>query len=277
MTKIKDESIAATKFIELIESGTYQNLKQTEIFLEQAKQELRQMLEPYETKRHEFKEINMVAKFVRKCQWETNHAGLIEELLCYVRPEYALSVIQLDTKLLKEKKALEQLTPYQLPTSFYVKPALNKSGKEKIKTYDYLFGGQDEKQLIEEIRDVTHEHEQLKKKYDRFKRIAGDCPVLKAHKKVTTPYGSISLIANNPKWDLAKILEAFGEDFLINYGKVNMSKLDDFISQRIVPKSVVSAYRKLVDIRLDFVVMDLDKEAKAMEFVYNNKFLRKVV
>lgn len=257
---------ASAAFIELIESRTYQRLKQAETFLKQAKEALRFMLEPHEGKRHEFKNLNWVAKFVAKSIWETDHNGIIEELLCYVQPEIAFSLIKLDVKSLKEDNQVDMLNPFILPTTSYIRPTLNKKGKSFTVNKDYLFGGQSVEELVAEILTVTEELQKHQERYEDFKKSCLSCPDLRERKKVTTPYGSISLLNNKPEWDLERVFGALGEEFLINYGKVDMTKIDEYILKGIIPKSVVSAHRKLVDIRVDFVVMDIAAEERAMQY-----------
>ncbi|MFP7442542.1 MULTISPECIES: hypothetical protein [Bacillus] len=267
---------AAAAFINLIESGTYQKLKQQETFLDQSKEALRGMLYHYEGKRHEFKEINYVAKFVRKNVWQTNHAGLIEELLCYVQPNIAAKAIQLDVKKIKEANeegcnVHHLLTPYQNPDTYYLRPTLNKHGKRQIRTHDYLFGGQSIEELVTEIRDNTVTFKAYAEEYEHFKKAAEQCPVLKEKYKVTTPYGSVSLLSNRPTWNIENILNEMGEELIVSYGKVDISKLEQLILQGLIPKSMVSPFRKLLDIRLDFVVMDMSSEEKAVNFHRNKQ------
>ncbi len=52
---------------------------------------------------------------------------------------------------------------------------------------------------------------------------------------------------------------------LLNTGRL-IWLIDEYILKGIIPKSVVSAQRKLVDIRVDFVVMDIAAEERAMQY-----------
>jgi hypothetical protein len=255
---------AAEGFINLMESGIYERMKQNKMFLDQSKSYLRSVLEPYETKRHVFKDLNWVAKFVPKKIWKINQAGLIEDLFCYVNPDIALSVLNLDAKSLEGDEM--DLDTYLLPKSFYVRPTLNKSGKSYVRLHDYLFGGQTIEELVAEIRFSSLEGAKYQEVYSRFKEKSLHCSLLKEKRKINTPYGSVSLIENKPRWDLQSIYNTFGEELFIQYGKVDMAKMDALILKRLVPKSIFSAHRILKDIRLDFVVMDIESEEKAMEF-----------
>lgn len=44
-----------------------------------------------------------------------------------------------------------------------------------------------------------------------------------------------------------------------------MAQLDELILEGAVPKSVVDSHRKVKDIRLDFIVMQLDVEERIFE------------
>lgn len=260
---------AAKELIHLIESGTYEKMKQNKTLLEQSKAYLRDLLEPYPAKRHEFKELNWVAKFIPKKIWETDNERLIEDLLCYIKPEIALSVIKLDTKRIKSGGV--KLDAYLLPKSHYVRPTLNKFGKSKVKLTDFLFGAQTEVEMVAEIKACSFEEKKYEEIYNHFKESSNRCSVLLEQRKVTTPYGSVSLIENKPKWELKDVYRDFGEDLFINFGKVDMAKLEELIIGGAVPNGILSNHRVLKDIRLDFVVMDLAGEEKAMNFHRNRQ------
>ena len=271
MTNQKQAALSASEFISFIESGDYKKMKQTEVFLKQAKGCLREMLTEWEGKRHEFKDLNMVAKFVPKKVFETDHSGLIEELLCYVQHDFISPLIRLEPKAIKENEIYETLREYLLPKTFYVRPTLNKVGKMEVSLHDYIFGGQTEKELIAEIKETSLQYKQHETHYEHFKTLVQNCPVLQAKKKVATPYGSVSLIPHKEKWDLPKIYKDYGEEYLIQYGNVDTAKLDELILQGAIPKSIVSNHRKVTDIRLDFMVMELDTEERILSFQRNKK------
>lgn len=265
MTKKEQTALAAREFIHLIESGNYQEMKRLESFLKQAKTQMREMLSDSEGKRHEFRDLNMVAKFVPKKVFETDHSSIIEELLCYVRHDVVFPLISLDARQIKEEQ-YDQLKDYLLPQTYYVRPTLNKIGKQKVGKFDFLFGGQSEEELITEIGTCSLKHKELEDLYSDFKLKIQSCPVFKVKKKVTTPYGSISLCPNKDSWDLAQIYEGYGEDFLMNYGKVDMAKLEELVLEGAVPNSILSDHRKVTDIRVDFIVMQLDVEDRIMNY-----------
>ncbi|MDQ0271225.1 hypothetical protein [Cytobacillus purgationiresistens] len=268
----KKLSVSEASFINLIESGKYKELKQTEIFISQAKEHLRSSLNEWEGKRHAFPNLNMVAKFVPQKKWETNHASLIEDLFCYVKPEYIFPLISFNKKATDEQSYID-IKPFIEEPTFFVKSTLNKVGKKSLMTNDYLFGGQSIEELITEIRDSSIQYRSLKEAYEEFKRSAESCSVLNSKKKVPTPFGSVSLIKKQADWSSEKVYKNLGEGYLINFGKVNLALLDEYMMSGLIPKHIVSPHRQITDITLKFVVMQLDTEEKIMN-IHQKKIRR---
>lgn len=270
---MKEESklpLAASEFIRLIESGAYRELKKTESLLKGAKENLRKKLEHSPSKRHEFPTANMVAKFVPKKVWEIDHVSLIEELFCYLRPEHVLSIVRLDKSLLTDDLK-EMLSKYQLPAHYYVRPTLNKVGKELVGKFDYQFDQVEEKELAAMIGVLSQRFKKLEENHEKIKNTIMRCPELQSKKKITTPYGSISLLPKQVMWNQIHVYNDFGEDFFIQHGKVNSSKLEEFVQLGIIPKSLIDDHRTLIDIRLDFIVMSLDDEAKVFDMLQQKR------
>ena len=266
-----EKPLSSSVFESFIEKGTYQKMKEKENFLKQSKAYLREIFEPSAEKRHEFKN-GMVAKFVSKNVYETNHSSLIEELFCYLSPEFVFPLIKLDDKQLKEQNLLEELIPFQLPPKYYVRPTLNKVGKSKIIIVDYLFGGQTEEELMEEIRNTNDELKLIKDEYNSLlKSQIINCPVLRDKKKVSTKYGSISLIQKKPEWNLEHLYKKYGEDIFIQYGNVQTGMLEEMVLQGAIPYELIKQHRKVVDVQLDFVVMRIEDEERLYSLYHRRK------
>ena len=253
-----------------VREGKYQEMKQKEDFLKQAKNYLRLEFETFEGKRHVFKSINMVAKFVTKEVRKTNHSGLIADALDYVRLESLVPLLSLNHKAIVHDELEKEVAPYLLPTTYYVKPTLNKVGKSYVRKSEYLFGGQSPIELLAEIRAVTEELKRLETEYETLKESLSLIPKLKEKKKLSSSVGSVSYIANKPVWDMEQIAEKFGEEFIVRYGKVDLTVMDEWIVSGIVPKAIVTNNRTVVDLRLDFMVIPLDVESKVIN-IHNSK------
>lgn len=264
-----DPSVEA--FMAFIHDSKYSLMKQHEVFLKQAKEHLRSDLHSLPDKRHEFDKINMVAKFVTKEVRKINNEELISDLLNYVKPEFALSLITLDSKAMKEADMIGKASEYKLPDTYYLRPYLNKVGKRYNKSCDYMFGGQTNQELVSEIREVTLQHKEIEKEYERIKRRLHRYSMIENTRKIATPYGSLSMIANAATYDMQKLHENLGDDFLISFGKVKASELDELVMSGAIPKSIITNNRVVHDLRLDFVVMDLDDEGRMMNAYRNQR------
>lgn len=270
MKEIVEELLPLRDFELYVQEGKYQEMKKLESFLKQAKDYLRGALHSLPGKRHEFKSINMVAKFVTEEVKETNHSGFITDALDYVRLEALLPLLSLNHDAIKRDELEKEIAPYLLPTTYYVRPTLNKAGKTYVQPTDYLFGGQSHLELLAEIKAVTEELDVVTKEYETLKESLHSLPQLKKKKKLSTSVGSISYLANKPSWDMEQIAEKFGEEFVIRYGKVNVGLLDEWVVSGRIPKSIVTNNRTVIDLRLKFVVIRIDTESKIIR-IHNSK------
>lgn len=82
-------------------------------------------------------------------------------------------------------------------------------------------------------------------------------------KKVQTSVGSISKVENKPVWDIHRIVNELGDDFVMKHGEVKLTKLQEWIQIGAFPKELLSAHQQVVDIGLKFVVMSLEAENRA--------------
>lgn len=276
-TKVTETVLAdSALFMEsYIEQGSYQKKMQLNSLLKQSKEFLRQEFNSSEIKRHEFPNVNMVAKFVKQNVYEVDHEGLIEQLFNILKPEIVCKYIQLDPKRMELRPGLmNEMRQFELPQKFYVKPNFNKAGRAMNQTIDYLFGGQSIESLLLEIQQVSDELSILDKQFDTLKEQIAKCPILQQKKKVPHKYGSISLVPNRTEWDNVAIVKSgYNELFFMEYAKVKVTELQEGILEGFVPKSLLDEHRKITDIRLDFVVMRLDVEARIFE-VQRNKRIR---
>ena len=261
---------ALLEFEAYVQEGKYQELKKLKTFLVQAKSHLRKEFNELPGKRYVFDTVNMVVKFVTKEEKVTNHSGFIADALDYVRLDKLAPLISLNHEAISRDELEKEVAPFLLPATYYIRPNLNKHGKSFLQEYEYLFGGQSTVELLAEIRMVTEELEQATKEYEKLKESLSLLHQFKKKKNLSVSVGSISYIANKPSWDMEQIAENFGEDFIIRYGKVNVSLLDEWVVSGKFPKSIVNKNRTVIDLRSDFVVMSLDSEAKSFNY-RNNK------
>ncbi|UAL49878.1 hypothetical protein K7887_22435 (plasmid) [Sutcliffiella horikoshii] len=256
---------AATLMESLLRDGTYLSLKQLKNQLDALKKEVRYRLKDSEVNRHEYEKYNVVAKFVRKPITQVDNQGLIENLFCFLQDKIVCSVIRLDTTLIKKEipEELVALKEFEHPSTYYVKPSFNKKGKELLRIEgDYPLGELNINQLVKRFIPLQERLKNLEELYESQKKTMSNCEALKANNKLKHEFGSISLIANRPAYNMDKILEVYGEDFLIQYAAPDSVALQSLIDRRILPKSEVERFQIIMDYRLDFMMMNLEVERK---------------
>lgn len=269
------ESVAAQLMEKFMEDGKYPLLKQTEGKIKKLTTVVREELESSEAKRHLFKEHNLVGKFIAKKVYETDYIALNEYLYDI---GLLLQVAEIDNEaILGNVLYFDIIQDFKLPDSFYIKPNFNKLGKAINRGEEpfALMGDWELNEVIKEIAQLKPMSKELKVEYKQFIRKIMKLPEIEQMKslpkdlRVPIPYkyGSISLVANKPKYDIPAIYEYIGEWLLIEYGKPNSELLERFIMNGTISKKDIEQFRTLKDIRLDFTVMTLEDEQKLMDML----------
>ncbi|MGE7843659.1 hypothetical protein ACQKNX_23120 [Lysinibacillus sp. NPDC093712] len=253
------------QFEEFVKSGTYSDKKLAEINDKNAKTALEGFLIKSEDKRHVFKELGMVAKFVAKEEREINNEGLINDILAYIRSEALSQVITLNTNKLNDGGVKGLVDEYLYKPTYYVKPTLNSFGKSFNLNIEEDFSNNSVDSLVRFIKFNGEQKERLEADY---KAIMNPFLDMKAS-VLKTEVGSISKIPNKPIWDIYSIERYFGSEFLCEFGEVNLTKLQEWIQIRALPKEVLTAHQVVKNVRLDFVVMSLQNEKKMLDAFYS--------
>lgn len=261
---------AANQFIQFVVSGNYAKMNTAKKNCDAAKEELKSILIHSEEKRHIFREQGMVAKFVPKKIQETDHSGLIEEILCYIRSEALSQVITFNKTKMEEDGVTNVIIPYQYPLTYYVKPTLNKHGKSFNAEKEY-FKGESTETLLKAIKHYSEQEKQLKNEYSELMRVFSSMQ----QQKISLEVGSISKIANKPMYNIYQLINELGEDFVLKYGEVKLSKLEEWINIGALPANIASNYQTVVDVRLDFMVMTFEAEQRMLE-AFNQKQFRAI-
>lgn len=266
------QQTAADLMEKFIEEGLYGQMKAAEEKEKKLKAWLRMKLESSDEKRYEFVEYDRVAKFVAKKIYEWDYEGLNDCLNSYgLLP----LVAKLDTSKLKnDPDVLERVKPFTLPKTYYIKPTLNKVGKElvgKVKTELTLSEGESIERVLADLVQTERRLEHIQMAYEQEKSKMLRCSKLHEKRKLSHKYGSISLVANAPEYDMQQLYLVEGADFLIRYSKPNMDKLNSFIARGLFPKTEFEKFRTIVDIQLNFVVMSLSEERRLMQQFQDRK------
>lgn len=243
--------------------GTYPTLKLYEKHLKQVKDTMKSKLLSSDERRHEFKEVNLVAKFVPKKISDIDYIGLntyLDDLGLLAH------ILEIDHKRVKkEPMILEQLKAYQLEPTQYVKPSFNKLGKSLNQVPELRNEGWSVEELAFTCSTIDAKYSSYKKQYETLKEEMIKCEKLKSDKKLVNKYGSVSLINNAPLYDISSIYNEMGSDLLIEYGKPNHEQLQYFMTRGMLTKNDIEQFKTVKDIALEFVVMDLDSERRTIE------------
>lgn len=263
-----DPSYVGKLMEEYIESGSYKHMKELYSERDVIQQNIYDHLINHESRRHEIG-CNLVAKFILRNVFQYDYVGLNELLYDHGLLHH---LIKLSSNTLKNhQNLLDLLEPYQLKPEFYIKPALNKVGRNKIKVKEPL----DLKLGLEDAAKKKKENmislKIARKEYNNVKIQITNSWNFKEMKKVEHKYGSLSQIQKPIFYDVNQINDRYAIQALIDYGKPNMEKLDYYMMKGFISKSEVEKYRKLMDIKVEFVVLDLDEEASMLTNLNHRK------
>ncbi|MDC3424364.1 hypothetical protein NC797_07570 [Aquibacillus sp. 3ASR75-11] len=249
----------------LIENGTYPTIKNLKHRDQTIKKTMENKLKDSDSKRHEFKKHGLVAKFVSKKISEIDYEGLNEYLY---NLGLLVPIVKIDHKKVKKNLFIyDQLKAYQFQPTSYVKPNFNKKGKSLNSPAPFEVDDWKMSDLALTLNRLKPELEYHNELYDKAKSQMLQCPELQQQRKLVHEYGSVSLVDNDPLYDVVAINEEMGEDILIKYGKPNEEKVQNFILKGTLTKADIDQFKTMVDIRLDFTVMSLEAEKRMLEML----------
>lgn len=272
--KKNKKSPAAELMEQFIEDGKYPELNQSKEKIKKLTTSVKSFLQDSESKRHEFKEFDLVGRFTAKKVYETDLIRLNEYLYDV---GLLLQVAEIDNKVIKSNELyLDMIQDFRLLDTYFIKPNFNKLGKELNKlSPSFQLAESGINDLVEQLATLKPRVKELKSEYEHLKRKLLRLPefqnLISNPKKVREPiphkFGSLSLVANQPKYDIPAIYDYIGEWMLIEYGKPNTELLERFILNGTISKKDIEQFRKVVDIKLEFSVMTLEDEKKIFEIL----------
>jgi hypothetical protein len=122
--------------------------------------------------------------------------------------------------------------------------------------------------LKPQVKALSNQYEHLKKKISKLPEVQSMMFLPKEKRKpIPHKYGSLSVLANDAKYDISAIYDYIGEWLLIEYGVPNSKLLEDFILNGTIKKSDIDQFKTINDIRLEFSVMALEDERKLLEML----------
>jgi hypothetical protein len=249
---------------EFIEKGIYKHMKTLSNESDFINKNIYHHLIQSEVKRHEIGN-HLVAKFIPKKIFHYDYPGLNEYL-------FDRGLLQKLTKLSstdinRKQEILDIFKPLSLNSNFYIKPTFNKAGREFVKGEEYLDLQLPLKEASKRKRANFMRLKTVKMEYETLKKKMGICQQLITEGKVNHKYGSVSRIQKPLIYQTSNVTDSFMIETLIKYGKPDMNKIMFYCSKGFFPKSEIESFRKLIDIKLSFVILDLDDEARMMNFL----------
>lgn len=245
-----------------IENGHYKHLKRLEQEKDILHKTIYQHLINSEIKRHEIGH-HLVAKFIAKQVYQYDYVGLNEYL-------YHHGLLQRLTRLTspdisKMESVKEMFAPYRQQTGFYVKPSFNKEGKQWIQV-----GKPFEQSLsLEEAAQYKSRNLRLlrvaEQEYAELKRQLEKCEQLILTGKVQHKFGSVSRVPKPAIYRTDHMTEPEVINGLIKYGKPTIGEVIKYVLRGFLSKSELESFRRLIDIKLEMVILDLDDEAKILK------------
>ncbi|WP_090799670.1 hypothetical protein [Paenibacillus sp. GP183] len=129
---------------------------------------------------------------------------------------------------------------------------------------------EDPDRLVKLWREERKFLDTLVKGYDAAKEEMMRSRLLKKERKLSCNFGSVSLLEGKPSYDVESIYRELGDQFLVKYGKVDMLQLDEYMAMGFLKKKELDQFRKIVDVRLKFVLIEQEAEAKLYDFFQRN-------
>ncbi|NHN33148.1 hypothetical protein [Paenibacillus agricola] len=263
MKNTKIQSRGAAKIMEaFFRKGHYPEMKRLERRTSFIKEVIKTYQDEMDVKRNDYHGV--IGKFVACNVYETDHLRLND----YLNDIGILAHVgTIDLSRLKDcQHDYENAERFKIMGQPYVKFNPNMSGRVAAEDLTYL--DQDPYVLIDEWRRLNGMLNTIEKLYEDAKKKMMKSRLLKKEKKLSLPFGSVSLLDRKSSYDIKSIYQHFGESFLIQYGKVDMEQVDEFIAMGFLRKKELDQFRRIVDIQLRFVLLEKDEETKMYEFFH---------
>ncbi|MGZ0879032.1 hypothetical protein ACWZQY_024000 [Priestia megaterium] len=251
--KLTAEDIAT----QLVENGVYETYKMAEKYLKLIKGQFQERLHSHESRRIEFPEHSLVAKFVPKRKFQTDHLSLNHYLY-----NIGLLPAVVQIKATKDQPQLAKaLEAFQLKDEYYVRPNL------KLKNtinQDLPWNTSLENQSINELAFWFNKfYRTCKQNEDLYNAVKNKILrffICNEIEKMDFKYGSFSLLKRQPAYDSCKIFNNLGAEFLIRHGSVSSEKIQNYILKGLLSESEMNQYRTVTDIHLTFYLLPLEIE-----------------
>jgi hypothetical protein len=257
-------------FEAFIESYQYGEMKRVENQLKASKTFVKEQLRHQEEKRIAFDDLAMVARYTPKFIYEWDEEGLIEFLTDYLSVPLLVSegVLSIEPKKLKEEDpTLSLLEDFKKEGKSSLRPAFNKRGKLFVNGRKEMIitSFQSVQRAVSNIKRRQQSLENLTSQYEELKSTILQCPVMQSERRIEHAYGSLSLTKAKDSYQQHAILDVHGEAFMIRYGKINKTAMQELAKRKFISLNDVHSFRKVTDVRLDFTVMSMEAEQRMFD------------
>ena len=257
-------------FEAFIESHQYGEMKRVENQIKASKTFVKEQLRHQEEKRIAFDDLAMVARYTPKFIYEWDEEGLMEFLTDYLTVPLLVSegVLSIEPKKLKEEDpTLSLLEDFKKEGKSSLRPAFNKKGKLFINGRKEMIitSFQSVQRAISNIKRRQQSLENLTSQYEELKSAILQCPVMQSERRLEHAYGSLSLTKVKDSYQQRAILDVHGEEFMIRYGKINITAMQELAKRKFISLNDVHSFRKVTDMRLNFTVMSMESEQRMFD------------
>ncbi|WP_145410824.1 hypothetical protein [Paenibacillus xylanexedens] len=168
----------------------------------------------------------------------------------------------------------ERMKPWvlsQLPTIRFTTKKDSKSNINILSNFEERIGELELVQLVEEWKLQKTENDFLTTKWKNIR--------MNLQSELSAPccyrlgFGTISCSGTAPLISTIDLYNQLGEDVIMKNGKVNSSLLPVYMAQGFFTKRDLKRYRKVIDIRLKYTLMQIHAEQRRRE--YYQDYLRK--
>ena len=101
--------------------------------------------------------------------------------------------------------------------------------------------------------------------YEELKSAILQCPVMQSERRLEHAYGSLSLTKVKDSYQQRAILDVHGEEFMMRYGKINITAMQELAKRKFISLNDVHSFRKVTDMRLNFTVMSMEAEQRMFD------------
>lgn len=234
----------------LFKTNTYQTMKQLENEKKEIESELKNRMK--DEKRIVNHTTGVVMKFINYNKYEIKTKELNELLYSY---GLLNKTVKFDTKKLTNSTLLK-ISQFENPLEYYAKINV------RLPKQEFNFQNVETKELTKKWNTIYNQYKILSNQYESARKEINTCEELIKKGKLKFNNGSISRIAKEQTYNIEKIQQEYGADFIINNATPLITKINSFIDEGYISPSEIEQFKTSISINIKFLVMTLEEESK---------------